>query len=662
MGRSSKKLVRPFQFLTFLAFRGIEEFTKLFSLRTCMRAGAFFGRQIPWIAPGYLKLVKKNLHTAFHGEKSADEIDALARAHTETLGRNFLGSMRTSLMSAEEVEPLISYEGIEGFRDALAKGNGVVGLLHHTANWELFARIRPFGEATLFGSMYQEIRNPYLDAHILKQRSDQGCALFGRRDGFKGPLKFLRSGGALAVLMDQHPGTHGIWTPLFNRLVETTTLPAVLAQRTGAPLMFVEMQPDGDEKWKIIFHQPIDVPEGKDPSFANDVTFQLNQKLSDSVRRFPKEWFWVHNRFKSRPPIVFPQKRKMEVHLPEGSDNLTPFRILVRSSNPLGDACMAIPSVRAMKRCRPDAHITILCRDNLVPLWEVQPEIDDIIAIPGKPKPAAVAELIRDRQPYYDVAVLLPNSTRSAMEVRKAGIKQVYGYLGQHRKRLLHSVVPEPPSDPPTHHLNRYLHIAEFLGADISDVESLCRVPDPPTPIQTGDKQWTLGLCPGAEFGNAKRWPLDKFKSAVAELRQKYPDIAIRAVIVGSPAEQELCEELAEMIADNVESTAGKTTVAGLVQTLQKCHAVISNDTGTMHMAATLGVPTVGIFGSTSPILTSPIGQNHRIAIEKVECSPCFKRDCPIDFRCLENLEVSKVVDQTVDLIESQVAFGANQG
>jgi lipopolysaccharide heptosyltransferase II len=129
-------------------------------------------------------------------------------------------------------------------------------------------------------------------------------------------------------------------------------------------------------------------------------------------------------------------------------------------------------------------------------------------------------------------------------------------------------------------------------------------------------------------------------------LREQLTDDEIEIVIVGSPAEQELGESIAEAIAHPRENLAGKTTIGELIEHLQTCHIVVSNDTGTMHLAAALGIPTVAIFGSTSPELTSPIGSIHRVIRETVECSPCFKRTCPIDFRCMTRIPAGRVVKE----------------
>ena len=651
-----KSAAIPFQYVAYLGFRFVEWFIGQFSLRTCMSLGSSIGGLLHGLSRPYRELVRYNLSIAYSSSKSPEEIGALTEKHFRKLGSNLMASIRTSLMENAEIEKLVTYEGVEGFQKAIDVGKGVVGALTHTSNWELYARIDPLREKVPFGTIYQGIRNPFINQHIQRRRGALGTSLFERRDGFRAPTEFIRRGGALGILMDQYPGIRGIWSPFFGRMSSSTTLPALMSLRTGAPIIFVGMYPDSDEKWRIKFHDPIYPPQNKDQkdNWILQVTAELNQKLAETVAENPEEWFWVHNRFKTSGPDLFPHSRKINIALPQGVsiDQVTPHYFLIRSPNPLGDACMSIPAVRAIKRGRADAHVTILCRSNLAPLWSQQPEVDDIISIQGKRSPSQVGKLIRSQRPYYDTAILFPNSTRSALEAKKGGVPMRYGYMGHHRKQLLRWIIPEPPTEPPTHHLERYLHIVQQMGADVSNREELLRLPLAPSPIREEQKEWRICLCPGAEFGEAKRWPLDRYADAVARLRLLNQDCQIHISIIGSPAEGTLGEELAEAIAIPKENLTGKTSIGELIDHLKTCHIVVSNDTGTMHLAAALGIPTVAIFGSTEPELTSPIGNIHRVIREKVDCSPCFKRTCPIDFRCMTRITVDQVVGEIMNLMK----------
>ena len=335
-----------------------------------------------------------------------------------------------------------------------------------------------------------------------------------------------------------------------------------------------------------------------------------------------------------------------------------PIRLLVRSPNPLGDACMSLPAVRAMKLAHPENKVTILCRENLVPMWEAQAEIDKVIAFPKGFSPRAVGRIVKEKSDsVFDAAILLPNSLRAALEVRASGIRTIIGYRGHRRSLLLKQMLPEPEKSPETrHHVYRYLNIAAQMGADISDLDALLKIPAAPRPIPADpEEEIHIGVCPGAEYGNAKRYPLERYAVALENLRKARPETPIRISIFGSPAEREIGENLAALLSEPRANRAGETSIAALVEELQTCHFIATNDTGTMHLSASLGVPTVAIFGSTEPDFTSPVGGDaHRVIRHKVDCSPCFKRECPIDYRCMLRIDPDIVLREMESLLNDR--------
>lgn len=338
-----------------------------------------------------------------------------------------------------------------------------------------------------------------------------------------------------------------------------------------------------------------------------------------------------------------------QLYEPAGGTESAPYRWLVRSPNPLGDACMSLPAVRALKKSRPHLHVTVCCRENLAAMWEAQAEVDEVIPFAKGLSPYAVGRLIRPRG-SFDEGLLLPNSFRSALELRLGGVRKLTGYSRHGRGILLCRAIKEPdPSSETQHHVHRYLHLIEAMGIAMGSLEELLAIPPPPTRFDNfatgeGEKEIHLGICPGAEYGNAKRYPIERYAAAIEKLRARRSDLKIRVSIFGSPAEKQIGEDLADLIAGPRVNRAGETDIAGLVRELRSCHLVATNDTGTMHLAAALGVPTVAIFGSTEPGLTAPVGTIHRVIRHKVDCSPCFLRECPIDYRCMLRIEPEEVV------------------
>ncbi|MDF1657748.1 MAG: lipopolysaccharide heptosyltransferase II [Verrucomicrobiales bacterium] len=328
-----------------------------------------------------------------------------------------------------------------------------------------------------------------------------------------------------------------------------------------------------------------------------------------------------------------------------------PFHFLVRSPNPLGDACMALPAVRALKRSLPSVRITVCCRENLAPMWEARDEIDDVIPFSKALNPLQVGKLIRSHG-QFDGGVLLPNSFRSALELWFGGVRNLVGYNRYQRRIFLKKAVNEPtPTKATQHHVHRYLHLVEAIGASKEPLEELLAIPTAPTAIVAGLSEIHLGVCPGAEYGNAKRYPIERYAEAVEALRKSHPETKIRVSIFGSPAERGIGDELAALLSEPRENRAGETSIADLVSELQTCHLVATNDTGTMHLSAALGVPTVAVFGSTEPAFTAPIGDVHRVIRHQVDCSPCFLRECPIDYRCMLRIKPEVVLHELEALL-----------
>ncbi|MCF7729682.1 MAG: glycosyltransferase family 9 protein [Chthoniobacterales bacterium] len=156
-----------------------------------------------------------------------------------------------------------------------------------------------------------------------------------------------------------------------------------------------------------------------------------------------------------------------------------------------------------------------------------------------------------------------------------------------------------------------------------------------------------IGLCPGAEYGPAKRWPIDRFRK-VMDLLLPLP---IVWVLLGTAQERALSIPLMENFPGLVENLIGSTSLDELMRTIKELDLLLTNDTGSMHLAALFNIPTVALFGSTDPNLTGPQGSIHRVLRHPVECSPCFLRTCPIDFRCMIRITPEEVVHAITETI-----------
>jgi len=619
---------------------------RVLPLGVCFGLGAVVGTVAWLILPGYRRLAKENLSKALGTDNPKFRPSLVTLRHFQRLGANICSSFRVAAMSEAEVRRCATVENIEAVTTALHRGKGVVLMISHIGNWELFAQANFHAAPYPTGTVYQSIRNRFIDDLINGDRRRKGVATFDRKRGLSKALTMLREGGLVAVLVDQHAGPSGIWTPLFNRLCSTSPLAASLAIGTGAAIIPMAVQTVGFAKWKIIAKAEIRV-DSEDPAL---ITARVNRVLEEQIRDSPEDWFWVHARWKVPWPDFLLAQSKRGVYLPDGCNpmSLQKFRILIRSSNWLGDAVMSAPAVRAIKAARPDTVVTILSPAKLADFWRAMPEVDDVIEIPAKSGVFRVAWKIRGK---FDVAILFPNSARSALEVWLAGIPRRVGYEGHKRAWMLNQVVPEPKKSKkvqrPRHHAERYMRIAEKIGATPGEL-IFPSVPRPAGRIR-------LGVCPGAEYGGAKRWQPVRFRRMMQTVANQ---IDCEWTIVGVEKDRVLATEIAEDLRDvKCENLTGKTTLAQLIDVLRGLDVLVSNDTGTMHLAAALGVPVVAIFGSTEPQLTAPLGENQIIIRHQVECSPCFLRECPLDFRCMDSITAEEVTQAVLKLTSHKLSL-----
>jgi heptosyltransferase II len=573
----------------------------------------------------YRQLARRNVRIAFP-DWSPARVERCVRTHFQNLVANLLCGLVLREKSWESVKPFIDFTTVRATAEETAGAQCIVAAVTHIGNWELLSTLPHWMDRPVSGVIYQRQRNRLLDEHVRKGRSQDGMEAIDRSEGLTRSVGLLKRGGLLALLVDQHAGDKGVWVPFFRRLASTSTLPAILVRRTNARLLTGAMETLGPAKWRIEIRY-LSLSEN---ASSEEITVGLNQRVEEQIKRNPADWFWLHNRWKTPSPQFLLRNYKRGVYVPPPTEALQPFRILIRSSNWLGDAVMSVEAVRRIKRGRPDAHVTILAQSKLIEFWRTVPEVDDAIAIEAGENAWQVAQKIKNR---FEVAILLPNSPRTGLEVWLAGIPRRVGYRRPWRNFFLNQFIPKPKDSGPIthHHAHIYLQIAEHVGADME--EALPAIP------RVAAEPGTVGVCPGAEYGPAKRWPY--FGEAARVLAEKHRLIWL---IFGTAQERELAEDVTKQIGSTATNLAGKTSLAGLVRELQRCQVLLTNDTGTMHLAAHLGVPTVAIFGSTEPALTGPIGEGHVVIRHQVECSPCFLRTCPIDFRCMERVQVADVV------------------
>jgi heptosyltransferase II len=628
-------------FVVYLLYRAGSAVVAALPLPFLFDLGQFLGVCV-WICSGkYRRIATRNLEIAFANKKSARELRQLAHRHFRRLGANLLCSAKLTQMPPEKILERVEVENIESMAREFRAGVPVVLVLSHLGTWEVFAQLMPkFVGFVRNASVYQGLGNRFIDEHVRRTRSQTGLEMFDRHDGFEPVIDLLRSGGGVGVLSDQHAGDHGVWTPFFGRLASSSPLPALLAKRTRAALIAAGVYTTGRARWRMVFTERFD--QTGVPVAA--LTSKINEVIEQQIRLAPEDWFWVHNRWKTPDPNFLLAHYKRGVYLPPGvsARDLKPFRILIRSSNWLGDAVMSVPAVRAIKNGRPDTHVTIAAPEKIAAMWKLIAEVDAIIPLPDASL-VSVVRLLRQQMPF-DVANLFPNSLRVALETWLSGIPRRVGYRGHWRSWFVNQIVRKPRKPgPPEHHSLRFLRIARECGAEASNIEF-------PDLNQTSNikHQTLIGLCPGAEYGPAKRWLPERFAEAAAKITAQS---SAQWILLGTKNDAAIGKQIAAAIADHCVNRIGQTTLDQLIDELRQCRLLLTNDTGTMHLAALLGVPVVAVFGSTEPRLTGPLGNRHIVLRHHVECSPCFLRECPIDFRCMKTVTADEVAGAVLSLL-----------
>ena len=328
-------------------------------------------------------------------------------------------------------------------------------------------------------------------------------------------------------------------------------------------------------------------------------------------------------------------------------------RILGKGTNWVGDTVISFSAVHSLRRIFPHAHIAVLAKSHLAELWKANPDINEVISFDRAKGAQRIFDELRMarliKQQGVDLAVIFPRSFSSAWMLFLGGIPHRIGYTGEVRDWLLTERVDRSAQILSTHRMYYYHHLIERLGHGPS--------PSLPSLSLNGKlEKWAfdflshnslkgrvlIGFNPGATYGEAKCWPLEKFVELGKRVKEKFN---ASILIFGSsrPKEQELNATIAEGIGEGCFNLSGQTSLLELASLLRRCRLLVTNDTGTMHMAAAVGTRVVAIFGPTDPRTTSPLGKEHIIISREVPCSPCLKRVCPEDHRCMNLIEVEEV-------------------
>jgi len=332
----------------------------------------------------------------------------------------------------------------------------------------------------------------------------------------------------------------------------------------------------------------------------------------------------------------------------------TAKNILIRGTNWIGDAVMTLPAVRAIRNTFPGARLSILAKPWVAEIFKLCKDVDEVIVfqspgvhsgITGKLR---LAKELKARR--FDAAVLLQNAIEAAIITWLAGIPVRCGYNSDARGLLLTHSVQRTEAIRKVHQIHYYLEMVKSLGC-LSAEASVHLHPGNEYQIFSekllgehgiGRESFLIGLAPGATYGPAKRWFPERF-AAVGD--RMVENLSAQVILFGSSKDRESTDLVQQHANHRFINLAGKTNLKEAIAVISRCSLFISNDSGLMHVAGALNIPTVAIFGSTNPVTTSPVGDRSLVIYKGASCSPCLKKTCPTDFKCMDMIGVEEVYE-----------------
>ncbi len=342
-----------------------------------------------------------------------------------------------------------------------------------------------------------------------------------------------------------------------------------------------------------------------------------------------------------------------------------PEKILIRSTNWIGDAVMTTPAIRTLAENYPAAEITLLALPWVSDVFRACPHIDHIFLYDKEGrhkglqgKLTLAADLKKEK---FDAAILLQNAFEAALITTLARIPVRGGYTTDGRGLLLTHGVKKGPGIDDRHQVHYYQQM--LVGLGLTPGSNRLELFIDPESAGTADtllskyfikhgKVPVVGFNPGAAYGPAKRWPIDKF-AALARLLCAQTNALI--LVFGTAADNQAAQSILQAVGapDRIIDLTGKTDLTTAIAYIDRCNAFVTNDSGLMHVAAALNTPTAAIFGSTDHIATGPFSDKAVIIRKPMPCSPCKKTHCPKKhFECMERISAKEVCSSVLNVLK----------
>ena len=335
-----------------------------------------------------------------------------------------------------------------------------------------------------------------------------------------------------------------------------------------------------------------------------------------------------------------------------------PRKILIRSTNWVGDAIMTTPAVRTIRENFPEARISILAYPWVADIFAASPHVDEVLLYDKKGRHHGLYglwQLGRElRELRFDMAILLQNAFEAAVIAALAGIPVRAGYRRDGRSLLLTHGVTIRPAVRQLHQVHYYQGLLADLGLRRGVDELFLQLAPETTRwardfLRSRQAAVVVGLNPGAAYGPAKKWPAERYAALAGRLSREY---GATLLVFGTAADQEAAALIKAEAPERVVDLAGKTTLAEAMALIGCCDAFVTNDSGLMHVAAAQRVALVAIFGSTDEVATGPFCDTAVILKKSLPCSPCFKTHCRLGhYQCMLGIEVEEVFAAVAGLL-----------
>ncbi len=549
---------------------------------------------------------------------------------------------------------------LEALKKQVDSGRPTIIITLHTGMVEtstLIKRATPI-ELPEIGVIYRPINQKKLDDFVKNSRERHGCTLLSRKSGMSTARSLLKNKQYLAILYDQNAGKGGQLGLFMNRPASTTDLPQMLAHHYKADVVTLYIERTG--LWEGNLHiEKIASGADKDP-----IMFIANKWLENKLhtdKHFCSDWLWVHDRWKFQNKKDFGKTLDINHRRNRLAESVKFLNIeKIPKTNPfmfhmphdLGDTLKLLPFIKTIAKARPDAKISLLVNRAFVPLLESFRVADEIIPLPRR-NIRYYFKLLKYRYQYPDTAFILTDDFASDLDARIINAARRYGidYPGSVRPTLTKALKLDPGFDLERNHqhdlwsqLFKYFGLADEPDKTPLTIHKTSQVINPLRCLQTESNEAPyIGLICGAGNQTDRCWPVDYWVELVAAIMDLYPQSNI--CLFGSNNDLEISRKVVEQFEPgSIHNFTGSTNLLQFATAIQTCSVVISNDNPGLHLANTLGTPTIGLYGESNPRRTRPIYDAPAKIIQPIGCKPTG--DGEVSHIC-----ISQILEALVDLV-----------